>query len=306
MAKPRNKIVDWLEYLLARLGAMILPVIPIPVLYRLARWAGRLAFLVDRKHRRRALEHVRASYDDWDDDQVRRIARQGLESAVLLAVEMMITPRLISPLTFVRHVRFGRIGPLLRQIIAEQSGAIVVTGHFGNWEVPGYTLAVLGMPATVVARPLDNRLVDAYLREIRQRPGLRIVDKKGAAAVVDGILADGGVVCFVADQDAGRRGVFVDFFGRPASTYRSIALLAIRCNVPIFVCYARRLAGGFRFEIDTAGVITPDQWAGVDDEVRWITQTYTRMLESVIRTDPGQYFGWAHRRWKHQPIDAEA
>ncbi|NLF30253.1 MAG: lysophospholipid acyltransferase family protein [Planctomycetes bacterium] len=301
MARSVNTAVDWLLYVLVRVAGVIVQMLPVRTAYALGRAAGSLAFALSPRHRRRALEHVAAAFPDWPADRVRRVARESMQSVVLLALEAIIMPRRLTPGRFADHLVFAGHEGMLRHLLTSPDGAILLTGHFGNWEVGGYALASLGFPAAAVARPLDNAFLDRYVRSIRQQKGLRIVDKRGAAAAVDAVLHAGGAVAFIADQDAGRRGVFVDFFGRPASTFRSIALLALRYEVPIFVTYARRLDDAFRFEIGVAATITPDQWAGRDDPVHWITQTYTRHIEQLVRTCPGQYFGWLHRRWKHQP-----
>src|SRR5207302_3983874 len=99
-------------------------------------------------------------------------------------------------------------------------------GHYGNWEVLGYMLATLGFDTTSVARPLDNRYVNRWLLGVRERKGQRIIDKRGAMTDIAPLLDRGGTVAFIADQDAGRKNLFVDFFGRKASTYKSIGLLA--------------------------------------------------------------------------------
>jgi KDO2-lipid IV(A) lauroyltransferase len=96
----------------------------------------------------------------------------------------------------------------------------------------------------------------------------------------------------------------VDFFGRKASTYKSIALLAMRHNVPILVGYGRRLDEQYHFALGVHRAIHPDQWADKDDPMRWITQEYTTALEEIIRTAPEQYL-WGHRRWKHRPPGEE-
>ena len=105
----------------------------------------------------------------------------------------------------------------------------------------------------------------------------------------------------LADQDAGQRGLFVDFFGRPASTHKAIALLAIEHQAPVVVGVARRVGPGFRYEIRCADVIEPDEFTGTADDARLLTQRYTSALEELIRQDPTQYL-WLHRRWKHQPL----
>ena len=137
---------------------------------------------------------------------------------------------------------------------------------------------------------------------MRQRHGQQILDKKGAAKYMEQILADGGTLCFIADQDAGRKGIFVDFFGRKASTYKSIGLIALTCNVPIVVGCSRRIDNLFKFEMKVNRIIMPEEWADKDKPLEWVTAEYTKAIEDFIREDPTQYW-WLHRRWKHRPKD---
>ena len=301
MPKERNKTADYLLYLLARALAAVVMIAPAWLLYAVARGLGDFMYLVDRRHRNLAIDQISRSFPDWPDEQVRAVARESLRSIVKLGVETVITPRRITLTSWHRQIRLDGIAPILKMQLERPGGMILVTGHYGNWEVGGFTLARLGMPVVAIARPLDNPYLDRWLRGIREHAGLKIVDKGGASGPAQEVLAGGGWVCFVADQDAGRRGVFVDFFGRPASTFRTISLLALSYNVPIVVGAARRLADDFTFEVTASRTIQPSDWAGKDDEVQWITQEFTRELEGVIRQNPGQYFGWAHRRWKHAP-----
>ena len=107
-------------------------------------------------------------------------------------------------------------------------------------------------------------------------------------------------MCFLADQDAGKKGVFVDFFGRKASTYKSIGLIAMRYNMPIAIGNCRRVEDRFFFEIEISRIIYPAEWVEKDDPLRWITQEYTKAIEGFIIEDPSQYW-WLHRRWKTRP-----
>jgi len=217
-----------------------------------------------------------------------------------LALEVILTPRLITPGRWRRHLRLFNQAENVRLLLQQERGVIYVAGHFGNWEVAGYMMATLGLPTVSVARPLSNPYINDFIMSVRERTGQSILFKKGAAASMDGVLGGHGALVFIADQDAGRKGLFVDFFGRPASTYRAIGLMALRHEVPILVAYGKRLSDRFEFEIGIARVIHPHEWADKDDELTWITQQFTTALEQVAREAPEQYL-WAHRRWKHRP-----
>ena len=167
----------------------------------------------------------------------------------------------------------------------------MVAAHYSNFEIMGYMLGLFGFDVYSIARPLDNRFISKYLYDVRQRAGQNIIDKKGAAELMDRIASSGTTLCFIADQDAGRKGIFVDFFGRKASTYKSIGLLAISNNVPIGVGYSRRVGNRFFFEIGVNRIIFPEEW---------ITAEYTKAIERFVREDPSQYW-WLHRRWRHRP-----
>jgi KDO2-lipid IV(A) lauroyltransferase len=119
------------------------------------------------------------------------------------------------------------------------------------------------------------------------------------------VLQSNRTLSFLADQDAGQRGLYVDFFGRPASTHKAIALLAIEHKAPVAVGVARRIGPGFRYEIRCEDVIDPIDLAGTADDVRILTQRFTSALERLIRQDPTQYL-WLHRRWKHQPKSTQS
>ena len=114
------------------------------------------------------------------------------------------------------------------------------------------------------------------------------------------MLEKNGIVGFTADQNAGKKGIFVDFFGRKASAYKSIALLAMQFEVPVIIGYARRVGDRFRFRCGAQDIIYPEDWKSQEDPLRYITQRYTRAIEDFIRVEPDQYL-WVHRRWKTRP-----
>ena len=304
MAKPRNKVMDYLAYLGLRLFASIVHIFPWETNYRTARLIGDAMYHFDRRHRKRAIEHLRRSFPDWTERQYRRVAKASMRNLVYLGLEVLFTTRVITPGRWRHHITLTNQAENIRMLVENKTGIIYVTGHFGNWEVVGFTQAALGFEGYAVARPLDNPYINDYIMGVRQAKGMTILDKKGATELMDDILDSHGYVSFIADQDAGRRGYFVDFFGRKASTYKSIALMAMRHNVPVVVGYGRRLDEKYHFELGVQRIVHPEEWADKDDPALWLTQEYTTALENVIRTAPEQYL-WVHRRWKHRPKGEE-
>jgi KDO2-lipid IV(A) lauroyltransferase len=306
MAKQRSIALDYLAYVGLRLFAMFVHMFGWEANYRTARWICGAIWRAGKRwpklgrFERRAVAHLRLSFPDWPEERIHRVAKASLRNFLYLGLEVLFTTRLITPARWRRHVALENQAENVRLMLERKTPLIYVSGHFGNWEVVGYTMGALGFRMTAVARPLDNPFINRYIYGIRAERGMTILDKKGAAEQAESVLAGKGLLSFVADQDAGRKGCFVDFFGRKASTYKSIALLAMSHGAPIVVGYGRRLDEEYHFAIGIQRVIYPHEWADKADPMRWITQEYTKALEDVIRTAPEQYL-WTHRRWKHRP-----
>src|SRR5207253_6905022 len=143
-----------------------------------------------------------------------RLAQESMQHMCRLAVETVSTTRLIHIDTFARHIEFVNFTETLELMLRKNQGLIMLTGHFGNWEILGYVLATLGFPTTSIALPLDNPYVSDYVFGVRERTGQRIINKKSATLEVTDLLDNHQAIAFVADQNAGRKGIFVDFFGR--------------------------------------------------------------------------------------------
>ncbi|GIW75831.1 MAG: lipid A biosynthesis lauroyl acyltransferase [Phycisphaerae bacterium] len=300
MAKPRNDRIDYLQYLALRVVHMMMHCWPVQWNLRLAQYIGDVLFYLDAKHRKRAMHNLTRSFPHYSQAKVARLARESMRQTIMLFVEVLFTTRLIRIDTFTRHVRLGDFRQTLGLLMDRHRGLIMLTGHYGNWEILGYVLATLGFPTVSVARPLDNPYVNQWLLGVREKKGQRIVDKKGATQDITRTLEQHGTVAFIADQNAGPKGIFVDFFGRKASTYKSIGLLAMQYDVPIIIGYARRIGTSFRFEVGTQDIIYPQDWKNQDQPLYYITQRYTKAIENFVSAEPGQYL-WIHRRWKTRP-----
>lgn len=300
MTELYRRFVHIVEYVTLRLGETLAHVAGFRASYAIARFLGDVIYRFNKRHRDRAVRHLQLSFPDWPQEKYRQVARASIHNQLLLGLEVLITTRWIKPARWRRHITLREMGPTIRRLLEHGSGMIFLTGHFGNWEVVGYTMATLGFRTYAVARAFDNPYINRWMLGFRESTGLVILDKRGVSMETDGLLADRQIVSFIVDQDAGRKGCFVDFFGRKASTYKSIALLAMRHDVPVVVGYCRRLGQPFRFEIGVQRTILPAEWADKDDPMTWITQEYTHALEDVVRSAPEQYL-WIYRRWRHRP-----
>lgn len=261
---------------------------------------GDVMYRFDKRHRIRALENLRRSFPDMPEAQREAMARRSMHMFFALFVEVLFTTRLAKLENVHRIVHLNEVSRTIELLLDEHRGVIMLTGHYGNWEILGYVLALLGFDTVSVARPLDNPYINDWLLGVRERLGQKIVDKKGATVDVSNALDNHGAVGFIADQNAGPKGMFVPFFGRLASTYKSIGLLAMQYRVPVVVGYARRVEGKFQFHVGASDVIYPEDWESQDDPLRYITERYTRGIETFVSEDPGQYL-WVHRRWKTRP-----
>lgn len=195
------------------------------------------------------------------------------------------------------------IGPELarkiERIKSEKKGVILTSGHMGNWEYAGSALRLHGLSITAAAKPMHNPWSERFIREARERFGMKIVSTRGSMAPLVRTLRSGGMVGLMADQDARSGGVFVDFFGRKASTAMGPAWLAWRLGVSILPVYGFRLPDG-RLRYEAGEEITPQPDAPESEEVLRMTAAHVKALEEAIRLDPTQYF-WFHRRWKTRP-----
>ena len=221
-----------------------------------------------------------------------------------VVAEIVQLPRKMT-LTNCREVLVFRNRKVVMEALCSGRPVIVLGGHFGNWEVSVSQFGLFGMRMGVVGRELDNPHIHEWFAKAREDTGHRLYLKKGASDDMVDLLEAGGNLALACDQDAGPKGMFVDFFGRPASTFKSIALMAMQYDAIIVVGYGMRLPDDFensrwsRFEIGCEEVIDPRE-IDAKDELREITQRYTSALERIVRRCPEQYF-WVHRRWKTPP-----
>lgn len=290
----------WLLYVAVRAAFALMQIFPLRWNLRTAHILARLWAIILPRHRKRAVQHLTESFHGTHSAaEIDELADRCLVNVAKFAVEVVCLPRLINAFTWTRYIRLTHCEKLI-ELMLEGRGVILVTGHYGPFELIGHLLSGLGFHIVAVMRPIDNVYINRFLVAARRTHGLILLDKRGAMSRAEDLLAQGALLGFIGDQDAGRKGLFVDFFGRPASTYKSIGLLALATKSPVVVGYARRRGDTAQYDIGVQRIIYPHEWENQEDPLRWITQGYTSAIEAFVREEPEQYL-WVHRRWKSKP-----
>jgi KDO2-lipid IV(A) lauroyltransferase len=334
--KLKNRIPEWAKpilgmpvYIAIRAALATLVTGDLEANVARARALGRAYAKYERKRFRRTMDSLKVAFPAMSEDELARHALQAYEHLFTLAVETAYTPRLLTPDNWSNYIRLGNLNDTLRELISGRP-CVLITGHCGNWELLGSTLSLLGFPMHALYRPLDLKPMDRWVRRTRQRRGLILIDKFGAAHRMPEMMAGGARVGVIADQNAGDRGLFVPFFNRLASTYKSIGFMALQYEAPIICGQARRLtwprdsAGGettdgwdelgpshpigfadwtgepFRYRIDIMDIIRPEDWKSQPDPLFYTTARYRRALERMVEAAPEQNL-WLHRYWKSRP-----
>jgi Kdo2-lipid IVA lauroyltransferase/acyltransferase len=290
---------DFLAYLAVRVLICVVQSMRIETCAMAARWLATVANELIRLRGRVVDENLRLAFPELSDDERRRLAWRMWEHLFLMVIEIAHAPRKIHDTTWRRYIRFSNQREMMRTLFADRP-RVIVSGHFGNFELAGYTFGLFGFETYSVARPLDNRFLDRFVRDFRTARGQHILPKNGSSGEIAELLIRRGTLSVLADQHAGPKGCWVDFFGRPASTHKAIALFALSNDAPLLVGFGRRLGRPLQFEMGTDFVADPRTLAAAERGVKELTQWFTTCLELTIRRAPEQYW-WVHRRWKDSP-----
>lgn len=241
-------------------------------------------------------ENLQKAFPDWTPGKRLRTRRRMWEHLFLFIAEIAQAPRKIHISNYRDFIHFERRDQFARYMFDER-GVIFVTAHFGVFEMLGYNSGLTGFPTYSIARTLDNPLLEAFVARFRGATGQYLIPKDGASEQLQKVIDEGGILGILADQYAGSKGCWVEFFGHPASTHKAVALLSLQSGVPLFVCSCRRADAPMHFLQQARGVFDPRTAPPEMQTVPAVTQWFTREIEQIIRETPEQYW-WLHRRWK--------
>jgi len=293
----KAELRHWITFGLARGVIGLAQAMPFGAARALGRGLGRLGRLLG--IRRTVVERqITGAFPEFDRATVDRVARESFAHLGEVTIETALLPRL-GPQGVLNLFEGAEGFEAIEAAWAARKGIILITGHFGNWELAGSYVAARGIPIEVIVRRINNPPFDAYLTKVREDAGMKVIRDKDAVRRTPRAFKEGHAVAFVADQGVlGLASTFVPFFGRPAKTPRGPAVFAMRTRVPtLFVAAVRQPSGKFRC------VVTPVEIPDTGDrdaDVDVLVARYTSILEGWVRRYPGQYF-WQHKRWKRQP-----
>ncbi|HDL19316.1 MAG TPA: hypothetical protein ENH29_09700 [Bacteroidetes bacterium] len=284
------------EYFIFRVLSGWLRAKPIPEAIEFHNKLGAFWFKRLKIRRDVTVKNLQRAFPGKTDAEIQRLAQKVFFHFSRVSIEQIILPKII------RHDINQFIDSanweVLEEAMNEDRGVILLTGHIGNWEILGSAVALKGFPAWAVAAEMRNSKVDRSINEHRNLSGLKIISREHAKSTFPKIFGRGEMVCLLADQDAGRNGVFVPFFGRLASTPPGPAVYHFRNRVPIV--YTTALLKNGRYRIYFERLHFAVEKGNLRSAVRKVTEIHVRRLEQDIRLHPEQWF-WLHRRWKTAP-----
>ena len=289
----------WLTYLMVRVLVCMIQSVPLRCCRSFSRLMATIAWSLVRFRRQLIDDNLQRAFPSMSKQQRAATALGMWTHLVLMVCEIAHTSRKIHRTNWRQHIRLSRDRELVTQLL-ESRPLVLLTGHFGNFELAGYATGLYGFSNHTIARPLDNPYLNAFIAGFRQLNGQYILSKQGSSAEVQRLLGADGTLAVLGDQYAGRKGCWVDFLGRPASYHKAIALFSLTNKAPLATCYARRLGEPLQFELGLADLFDPSSPDNVVPDIPGITQWYNALLESLVRRDPEQYW-WVHRRWKGDP-----
>jgi KDO2-lipid IV(A) lauroyltransferase len=258
---------------------------------------GRIAFDLLRIRRRVTVANLRGHIDRGriGSDAV-TLGRRAYMNFGRAIAEFARLPCIDVP--YIRnHIRMEGLTHL-DKALEEGKGAVLVTGHFGSWELMGCALVRLGYPLAFVVGVQRNRLVQGLMNRLRGECGIPVIEPTSLLETTRA-LRQNRFIAMLSDQDAGGHGVFVDFLGEPASTHAGAARLAFLTGAPVITGFIIR-TGVTRHRIVIEEPIHIDRSLERDESVLRVTQAYTRTIEAYVRRHPDHWL-WAHRRWKTGP-----
>lgn len=279
------------EYAIVRVILFLLNVVPVKVALLFGAFVGEVAYRLRIRYKVSFANIKLMLGEHAAKAEIETIMRESYRNFGRSMVEYALLPRLKSKLKEIVAIENKEVLDSARD-----SGAILVTGHYGSWELLGAALREYGYPVDFLVGEQKNILVDNLMNKLRHRMGIGTIKLGVSSKGVLKALKERKYVAMLSDQDAGNSGVIVSFLGFQASTPKGAAAFALAANVPILTGAIIRNPDKRTHRVRIYR-IDPAESLPKDEAIKMLTEAYTRVLESIIREEPSGWF-WAHRRFK--------
>lgn len=290
---------EWMEYAGAWLGVKALGLLPRPAARLVGASFAALAFALRAPLRRAAEFNLRLAFPDWTDAQRRQAIRGMVRQVGWMAGEFSHFPKYT--LENIERIVTVEGAEHFEAARARGKGVLFLTGHMSAWELAPFAQALHGHPLHFLMRPVANRRVDALVNSYRCLSGNAPIEKNRAARATLKILAEGGTVGILADHNTAlEEGVFVDFFGIPASTTSGLARIALRTDAAVLPGFLRWDAERRKYVLGFAPAVEISHSDDEESDVVENTAHFTKVIEEFVRAHPDQWL-WVHKRWKTRP-----
>lgn len=273
--------------------------LPLRIAVRAGQGLGWVAGSAVRFRRREVEQTLRTCFPEKSEDDLRMIARNMYLHLGGSTAELFWYCRRGMDTFTPRMLFTAEQAQQMDALKAQGRGILLLTAHIGNFELFGSFGALTGHPITAVVKPIKNAGVQRFWNEQRNNLGFEVLPWRTSFRECLRKLRNNEVVGMIMDQNTIRsQGIFVDFFGRPASTTRGLAILAARSGAPVLPSFMVQRAN-FEHEIIFNEVIEPPPDTS-PETIHAYTQKYTSVIEAWVREYPEQWI-WLHRRWRTQP-----
>jgi KDO2-lipid IV(A) lauroyltransferase len=268
-----------------------------------ALWMGRrlgaVMYLLDLEHRKVAIQNLHIAFgQEKSEEEMRSIAKKNFQNLGMMAVEFFRIPNMDLK-TYQEKVETEGVDKALK-VLEKKKGALLLLGHFGNWELMALMTKVIQKTILVIAKPIKkNPWLERWFIESREGIGLEVIPPKDATLKVIQALSQNKVVGILFDQRGRRsKGIWVDFFGRKVPTTPGLAVMALKSGAPVLPVFMIR--NGFRkHRLIVKEPLELIHTGNFKKDIEVNTQLFNHTLESIIREHPDQWL-WIHRRWERK------
>lgn len=289
-------VINYIVYLILKLLGFISSMLSIKSRNKLGVLIGDILRILSKKREDITFNNIKNAFPEYEDTKCYKILTESYRNLGITLAELVAFYS-YSENDFKKYIKYENI-ELINEVYNRGNGLILLSGHFGNWELLAYSAGLFSnIPVTVIVKHQKNKFADKVLNQYRIQGGNKIVSMKKAARTIINSIKNKEAIALLADQSASKdKDVFVEFFGKQAATYEAPAAIALKFNVPIIMGFAVRQPD-HTYKVKLIEV-NRDDLTNTKEDIKILTERHVKILENTVRKYP-HLWSWQHRRWKH-------